>query len=125
MTAVFEVRRRPGTHGPLGQIYVRYHSTESGRVEELDFPLPPGILATELSETSDRFRLVAGVAELSELLRHSYWARDGSYAAVLEVLAGCSPELQASPGWRDSVEMTLRAQALSARAIAQTARTRR
>ena len=105
----------PGAHGALGRVFLRYHATASGRVEELDFPLAPGVLAPDFKKTSDRFRHTACVAELAELLRDSYWARDGSYVEILNVLAKLSPEFRSLPEWQEVVELTARAQDITIR----------
>ena len=91
VTALYEIKRsRPV--GSLGTIRLRYLDTISGRVEETDFDLPPGILSEKLADTSDRFRLIASVAEFAELLRGSYYARNGSYGAILELMSQFAPE---------------------------------
>ncbi|MGQ9592665.1 MAG: YfbK domain-containing protein, partial [Planctomycetota bacterium] len=118
VTVLYEIRRKAAATGNLGRIFVRYRDVGTGRVEERDYPLSPGVLATRLEETTDRFRFVASVAELAELLRGSYWARDGSYAKVLEVLGGLSPEFRATAAWREVAEAALRAQALTVRELA-------
>jgi hypothetical protein len=38
------------------------------------------------AKPSRHLLLTAAVAEFAELLRHSYWARDGSWAAVSKLL---------------------------------------
>ncbi|MEE3198827.1 MAG: von Willebrand factor type A domain-containing protein, partial [Planctomycetota bacterium] len=86
VTALYEIKRsRPV--GSLGRIRLRYLDTLSGRVEETDFDLPPGVLAEKLTSTTERFRLIASVAEFAELLRGSYYARNGSYGAILELMS--------------------------------------
>ncbi|MFC1705345.1 von Willebrand factor type A domain-containing protein, partial [Planctomycetota bacterium] len=119
VTALYEVRRNPGAHGPLGRVFLRFFSTTVGRVEELDFPLSPGVVHTSLQETSERFRLIACAAELAELLRNSYWARNGSYSGIVRVLAGMSPEGRSEAEWQELYELTHRAQALAISKLAQ------
>jgi Ca-activated chloride channel family protein len=120
VTVLYEIRRRANPRGELGRIFIRYRDTHTRRVEELDYPLSPGVLQTKLSKTPEEFRFLACVAELAELLRGSYWSRDGSYGKVLEVLGTLSPEFQARPEWQEVVELTLRAQALTLRELAGT-----
>jgi Ca-activated chloride channel family protein len=117
VTVLYEILRRRSSHGDLGRIYLRYRDTGAQRVEERSYPLSPGVLATHLEETSDRFRLAASVAETAELLRKSYWARDGSYAKVLEVLRTLGPEAQSRPEVRELFELALRAQVLAVEAL--------
>jgi Ca-activated chloride channel family protein len=113
VTAIYEVVRRPASAGDLGRVHLRYHDTSLGRVEEIDFPIPPGVVATRLEGTSERFRLLASVAELAELLRGSYFARDGALSAVLGTLATLSPATVARPEVREVIDMTLRAREIT------------
>ncbi len=113
VTALYEIRRRPATHGDLGKVQLRFHDTTTGRVEELAFPLAPGVLATRLADTSDGFRFIAAAAEFAELLRDSYWSRDGSYGRVFEVLASLSPAFRARPEWDALAKLVLAAQTLT------------
>ena len=101
VTALYEVRRHPGATGALGRVFIRFHDTRRQRVVELDFPIPPGVLAASPDRLGDRHRFMACVAETAELLRESYWARDGSYARVLAELYRLSPEFRRTGDWRE------------------------
>ena len=109
--ALYEIVRVPNATQNLGQVHVRFHHAATLRVQELDFPVPPGVLATRLVDTSDRFRVVASAAELAELLRKSYWASDGSYLRVQGVLASLDIA-SLTPPVRELIEMVNRAQEL-------------
>jgi Ca-activated chloride channel family protein len=113
VTVLYELRRHPQGRGDLGKVYLRYRDAETERVVERNYPLKQGVLATRLEDTTDELRFVASLAESAELLRDGYWARDGSWAKVLEVLRGLSPTFQAQPQFRELLELALRAQALS------------
>jgi Ca-activated chloride channel family protein len=113
VTALYEIRRAPNAHGDLGLIYLRYRNVGTGRVEEANYPLRSGVIATSLADTTDRFRFTACAAETAELLRRSYWSRDGSFAQVLKVLRGLSPAFRQTPECQDLVELSERAQALT------------
>lgn len=99
VNALFEIRRRPGRAGDLGTVRVRYRSALTDRIEELAFPLVPGVLAPSFSETSADFQLLACVAEFAELLRESYWSRDGSFRALVSRLDRLAPSARAAPEW--------------------------
>jgi Ca-activated chloride channel family protein len=109
VTVLYEIRRKASTAGDLGRIYLRYRDTGTGRVDEANYPLSPGVLATSLGGTSDAFRFTACVAELAELLRSSYWSRDGSYGSLLSMLYTVSPEYRARPQWREVEQLVRRA----------------
>jgi Ca-activated chloride channel family protein len=117
VTVLYEIRRRTNPQGAIGRIFLRYRDRGTERVEEVDYPLSPGVLATQLSDTSDRFRFAAAVAETAELLRRSYWARDGSYGQVLELLATLSPSFRAQSEWKELVEIVTKAQALTVKSL--------
>ena len=113
VTAIYEIVRRPASSGALGRVFLRYHDTTIGRVDELDFPIPPGVMGTSLDRTSPRFRLLAATAELAELLRGSYFARDGAFGPVLHLLEQLPPVAQRRDEVRTLIETTRRALELS------------
>ncbi|HZN58119.1 MAG TPA: YfbK domain-containing protein, partial [Planctomycetota bacterium] len=113
VTVLYELRRKTNAAGGLGKVYLRYRDTGTGRVEETNHPLPPGVLATSDKDTSDRFRFVACVAELAEVLRGSYWARNGSFVKIQRVLATVSPAFRELPEWKEVADLVGRAQALA------------
>ena len=121
VSVLYEIRRHTNPQGDLGQIYLRYRDTGTRRIEEVNFPLSPGVLATSLRETSDRFRFIASVAEAAELLRRSYWSRDGSYGRVLQVLAGLNAEFRRQSAWQEVFQLVARAQLLTIKQLASNA----
>jgi len=112
VTVLYEIERASGSSGDLGRIHLRYLDTGTERVEEEDYPLPPGVIATSIDASSGRFRFMACVAEMAELLRDSYWARDGSFGDVLAALLALGPEDQAKPEVREVLGLAARAQSL-------------
>ncbi len=44
-------------------------------------------------ETSAEFQLAATVAEFAEILRESFWAREGSLEAVLQSIEDIEPQI--------------------------------
>ncbi len=113
VTVLYELQRKPSSSGDLGKVFIRYRDTGTGRVEEYNYPIPPGVLITSLKETSEQFRFIACVAETAELLRESYWARNGSFAAVLVTLDGLSPQYKARREARELTSLVTQAQALA------------
>jgi Ca-activated chloride channel homolog len=119
VTVLYEIRRKVNPLGELGRIYLRYRDTGTGRVEESNYPLNPGVLATSLKESSDRFRFIASAAEAAELLRESYWSRGDSFGKVLLVLHSVGDEFRSRPEWKDLADLVLRAQAIEVAALAK------
>ena len=95
VTALYEVKLHDGADGSLGTVFLRYEDPDSGEVTELRRDLPRSGLASSFEEASPRFQLAAVVAEYAEVLRESYWAREGTLGAVAreaERLARLIPE---------------------------------
>ena len=113
VTVIYEIKRsRPV--GSLGRIFLRYRDTVTRRVEEYDFALPPGVLAGRLSHTSDRFLFMASVAEFAEMLRGSYYARNGSYGAILELMSKASAGGKRRADWQEAYRIISMTQGLCA-----------
>ena len=80
VTALYEVKLTgENADGALGTARLRYVDADTNRVEEWSAPLRTS------GELSDELRFLAAVAEYAELLRGSYWAKDGSMDRVLEL----------------------------------------
>ncbi|UFJ39838.1 VWA domain-containing protein [Brevibacillus humidisoli] len=79
VTALYEVKRKGSATAPLGTIRLRYREQESGQIKEIEQPLLTG------NELSQDLRFLAAVAEYAEILRGSYWAKDGSLEEVLQL----------------------------------------
>lgn len=78
VTALYEVKLAgENARANLGTVRIRYVDETSKRVEEWAVPL------RSQGSLSDELRFLAAVAEYAELLRGSYWAKDGSMANVL------------------------------------------
>jgi Ca-activated chloride channel family protein len=101
VTALYEVVRRPASAGALGKVFLRWRDTATRQVIERDYPIPAGVLAADVHLASFSLRLLAAAAECAELLRDSYYARDGSFAAVLDYLAYFAGEERARPEWQE------------------------
>ena len=83
VTALYELKLREGAEGMLGTVYMRYEDTFLDEVQEITREFQSGDLAVAFNEASFRFQLSAVVAEFAEVLRGSYWAREGSLEAVV------------------------------------------
>ena len=61
------------------------------------------------------------VAETAELLRASYWARDGSYGQVLRLLAGLSETFRSRPESQEFVSLVAHVQLLTVKQLGSVA----
>ncbi|MDX1501594.1 MAG: von Willebrand factor type A domain-containing protein [Thermoanaerobaculia bacterium] len=68
-----EVRRRD----ILATLRLRWRSVASGRVEETEHAIRVGEIAASWEQAPRELKLAAVVAELGEILKGSYWAREG------------------------------------------------
>ena len=93
VTALYEVKLHQATTGKLATVSIRYADADNHRVSEVS----EGISVSQLHESFDAapatFRLAAGVAEFAEILRESYWAKDGSLDLVRQVVKDAFPEI--------------------------------
>ena len=84
VTALYELKLREGAEGKLGTVYMRYEDVGLNEVIEINKELQSTALAVSFEEASARFQLSAVVAEFAEVLRGSYWAREGNLQAVAD-----------------------------------------
>lgn len=93
VTALYEVKLHEGASGKIATASIRYADPDSRQVTEIG----EDIFSSDMHETfetaSAPFRLTAAVAEFAEILRESYWAKDGSLEEVRRVVKGVFPEL--------------------------------
>ena len=84
VTALYEIKINDDVtdDDTLATVRVRYEDPDSGEVSEISQTVTKGDLSTEFTEAPARYQLSAVVAEFAELLRQSYWAREGSLSDV-------------------------------------------
>ena len=84
MTALYEIKINDDVTDDttLATVRVRYEHPDSGVVSEIEQSVTKGDLAAEFTDASTRYQLAAVVAEFAELLRHSYWAREGNLSEI-------------------------------------------
>ena len=84
VTALYELKLRDGAEGVLGTVHMRYEDAAFNDVVEIRREFQRHDLAESFEEAALRFQLSAVVAEFAEILRGSYWAREGSLQAVAD-----------------------------------------
>lgn len=108
VTALYELALQDGMLKPdevIATVYVRYQDATSKQVVEISRPITVGQLLGDIEQAPAGFRLQAAVAEFSELLRHSYWAQDGSYGAVHKLAEPLIEELPNNPEVAEFVKL--------------------
>ena len=84
VTVLYELKLREGAEGSLGTVYMRYEDVGLNEVVEINQEFQRSAIAVSFEDASSRFQLTAVVAEFAEVLRGSYWAREGSLQAVAD-----------------------------------------
>ena len=82
VTALYEIKLHEDVDGDLAKVHVRYEDPDSSEVSEIEREFRSSDLVTDFEDASASFQLSAVVAEYAEILRESYWAREGSLDAV-------------------------------------------
>ncbi len=104
VTALYEVKPRDGAEGRLATVFVRFREPDDDEeVTEMSFPISKSDIKSEFASTSTDFRLAACAAEFAEILRESYWAKDGSLDDVLALAQEIAME---KSGNDDLIEFT-------------------
>jgi len=114
VTALYEIKLRAGAPGgPLATVRLRYERPERGEFVELEQAIASEHLATTADRISPNMLLDAGVAEFAEILRQSYWARESSPAAVLDLLQRLPDEFADRPEVAEFIALVERASAIA------------
>ena len=95
VTALYEVRLADDAprNRRLGVVRFRWErpredggwSSGPGEVREIERPIEPADIATSVSRASAHLRMAAAAAELAEILRGSFWAKEHSIDGALEL----------------------------------------
>ena len=92
VTALYEVKLNPDAIGKLATVSIRYADADNHKVSEVSEDISVSQLHESFDAAPATFRLAAGVAEFAEILRESYWAKDGSLDLVRQVVKDAFPE---------------------------------
>ena len=84
VTALYELKLREGVEGKLGTVYMPYEDVGLNEVVEINREFRYEELETSFKEAPPTYQLSAVVAEFAEVLRGSYWVREGSLPAVAD-----------------------------------------
>ena len=93
VTALYEFKLHEGATGQMATVFIRHEDPDTGHVSEINEEIFTAELKSAFEEASPEFQLAATVAEFAEILRESFWAQEGSLAAVLQSLEGIAPQV--------------------------------
>lgn len=86
VTALYEVKLHPDATGKMATVSIRYADPDHHKVSEVSKEISVSQLHESFDTAPATFRLAAGVAEFAEILRESYWAKDGSLDSAHQVI---------------------------------------
>ena len=82
VTALYEIKWTE-KRGELGTVRVRYKSPLGEKAREIAMDIPRDSLASSFERADGHLQTDSLVAEFAEYMRGSYWAKDGSFEAIL------------------------------------------
>ena len=85
VTALYEMKFVEESQGTALTVTVRYEDVATGEIVEVWHSFERADFEPTLESTSPQFRLSAAVAEFAEILSESYWAKESSLDAVIEL----------------------------------------
>ena len=87
VTALYELKLHDDTDGVVSTVFLRYENPDTGEINEISRQFQRNELVSQFLLASPKFQLSAVVAEYAEILRESYWAREGSLQTVADEAA--------------------------------------
>jgi len=120
VTALYEVKLAQGYEPGDGRqevatLHVRYRSHQTERFEEVRRSVTLGDFASRWERASAALRLTSLVAEFGEILKGSYWAREGDLDEVFRRTQSLSAEFSGDRDVADLVSLMGRAASLAPR----------
>jgi len=113
VTALYELALEDDAEGTIATVYIRYQDADTREIIEVAQDITTADIYESAEDAPSEWKLLAGVAELSELLRESYWAQDGSYDDLLAWIEPLQLEMVENGELFELIEMTHRAREYS------------
>ena len=88
VTALYELKLHKNANGHLAQVSVRYKDPGTEEAMESAESISTAALKERFEEATPVFQLAAAVAQYAEILRESFWAKNGDLEEVRKVLKG-------------------------------------
>ena len=108
VTALYEVKLCKNVDkGKLATVSIRHEDPDTAEVTEVNEKISVEDLKDSFEDTTPDFQVAASVAQFAEILRESYWAKDGSLGAVQRILKGILPQLQSNNSESEEQEKEL------------------
>jgi Ca-activated chloride channel homolog len=97
VTVLYEVKLKPEAPGRIATLHLRFRAADTGEIRETTRDLRTGDLAPSWERATPGLRLASVVAELAEVLRGSYWAKNVDLGDLLQRARQVSAELAETP----------------------------
>ena len=106
VTALYEIKLHKDVNkGKLATVYIRHEDPDTAEVTEVKQKIRVEELKPKYEDSSPSFQFATSVAQFAEILRDSYWAKDGSLADVQRTIKGVLPKLDSdSPQSEEQTE---------------------
>jgi Ca-activated chloride channel family protein len=82
VTALYEIKLYPEANGRVATVNMRWEDPDTRAITEISRDFDASEIAFDFNETNPYFQRAVVVAEYAEILKESYWAKDGSLSAV-------------------------------------------
>jgi Ca-activated chloride channel family protein len=113
VTALFEMKLdRDATRGPVATVRIRYQDPETGRATEEARTLRAEDILSRIQNADPTFKMDAAVAEFAEILRHSYWAKDGTLESARDLAQNASRSMDSPKDAKEVVSLIGKAEQL-------------
>ncbi len=109
VTALYELALENDADGTIATVYIRYQDADTREIVEVAQDITTADIIASYEDADPQWKLLAGIAELSELLRESFWAQDGSYDDLLAWIEPVQVEMINNGELIELIEMTHRA----------------
>jgi len=93
VTALYEIKLHKDTAGKLATVYIRYEDPDNHDIIEISEDIFSSQFKDSFEGASAEFQLAAAVAKFAEILRGSYWAKNGSLEDVYQVIERIAPQI--------------------------------
>ncbi len=94
VTALYEIKLHEDAVGKLATVFIRHENPDTQKVTEVSKTISTEQLKDSYQDASAEFQLVGAITEFAEILRGSFWAKEGSLTTVQETIEGVLPEIE-------------------------------
>lgn len=94
VTALYEIKLHENADGKLATVYIRHEDPDTLKVTEVNETFSTDQLKHTFEEATAEYQFVAAVAEFAEILKESFWAKEGSLVSVESTIEKVLPYIE-------------------------------